>query len=146
MAPLDAALTLAQRHAPAAMIGEYLNLDVPRALEVFLDVDAAVAKRFLRFTLRGVECVLDLRIARPEPHALAAAARHRFEQHRVAQALGLGLGFRGVAQRRRRPRNDRHAGSLHPAPGFRLVAHGADRTRRRTDEDEPVLDAPFGEP
>src|SRR5688572_16381805 len=99
MAPLDAAFALAQRGDAAAMIGEDLNLDVTRPLEVFLDVDAAVAERLLRLALGGVECVLDFSIAGHEPHALAAAARHGFEQHRVAQALGLPLRFPGVAQR-----------------------------------------------
>src|SRR5204862_4306899 len=38
MAALNAALALAQRDHPAPMVGENLDLDVPRALEILLDV------------------------------------------------------------------------------------------------------------
>jgi len=45
VAPLDAALPLAERGDTAAVIGQNLDLDVPRPLEILLDVQGAVAER-----------------------------------------------------------------------------------------------------
>ena len=44
MPPLDRALALAQVHDVAVMVAEDLQLDVPRVLEVLLDVDVAARR------------------------------------------------------------------------------------------------------
>ena len=52
--PLDRALALAEVHDRAVMIAEHLELDVPRVLDVFLDVDVADAEGRFRFALGGL--------------------------------------------------------------------------------------------
>ena len=73
-----------------------------------------------------------------DPHPLAAAARRRLHEQRVAE---LARRARTISCRRadrlRRAGDDRHAGRLHPGARGRLVPHQLDRLGRRADPDEP---------
>ena len=79
------------------------------------------------------------------PHALAAAARDRLDENRIADLVGL------LAQEIRLlpgaviARHDRHAGLLHQGLGGILQAHGPDGGGGRADEDDAVLRAGLGE-
>src|SRR5712671_6921401 len=126
MAPLDAAFPLAERGDATAVVRQNLDLDVPRSLEVLLDVDAAVAERLLRLATRRLERAFDFPVTRDVTHPFASAPRDRFQHHRIAEALRLAPRFRGIAQRRRRAGDDGNAGGLHAAPRFSLVAHRTD--------------------
>ncbi len=55
MAALDAALALAQAHHVAVLVGQYLELDVARALDELLHVEIAVAEGRRGFRLRCSE-------------------------------------------------------------------------------------------
>ena len=137
MAALDAALAFAERHHAAPVVGENLDFDVPRPLQIFLDVHRAVPKRLLRFPARRLKGAFDFTIIGDDAHAFPAAARRRFEQDGIAEPLGFGARFEVIAQRRRRARDHRHACGLHPAACLGLVPHRLDRRSRRSDEDEP---------
>ena len=137
MAALDAALAFAERHHAAPVVGENLDFDVPRPLQIFHDVHRAVPKRLLRFPARRLKGAFDFTIIGDEAHAFPAAARRRFEQDGIAEPLGFGARFEVIAQRRRRARDHRHACGLHPAACLGLVPHRLDRRSRRSDEDEP---------
>ena len=63
MPPLNAAFALAQAHHVAEGVGQHLELDVPRALDVFFHVECAVAEGSSRFALRGVEQLRQLFLA-----------------------------------------------------------------------------------
>ena len=52
VAALDGAVALAQVHAVAVLVGQHLELDVPRVLHVPLQVHLAVAERRLRLLRR----------------------------------------------------------------------------------------------
>ncbi len=70
------------------------------------------------------------------PHALAAAAGHRLDQHGIAD-LGRALGEElGVLLAAVIAGHHRHAGLLHHALGGVLQPHGAHGGGRRPDEDE----------
>src|SRR6267143_3346839 len=136
MAPLDAALALAERRDPAAVVRENLDLDVPRPVEVFLDVHAAVAESLLRLAPGGLEGAFDLRLIGDEAHSLPTSPGDRLQHHRKAEALRLAPRLGRVAERGHGAGDDRDAGGLHAAPRFRLVPHRADRRGRRPYEDE----------
>src|SRR2546425_61138 len=89
MAPLDAALPLAKRGDAAAVVGENLDLDVPRPLEVFLDVHAAVAERLQGLAPGSLERALHVGVIGDQAHSLAAAPRDRLQHDGIAEALGL---------------------------------------------------------
>ena len=93
-------------------VAEHLDLDVPRGVDRLLEVERVVAERRLRLGGRGRERVLELERVVHEPHALAAAARGRLQQHRVAE-----LERRLARVRDRRAavgaRHERHARGAH---------------------------------
>ena len=55
MPALDRALALAEVHDRAVLVAEDLELDVPRRLDVLLDVDVADAEGGLGLTLRRLD-------------------------------------------------------------------------------------------
>ncbi len=98
---------------PTVPVGENLDFDVTRPLEILLDQHAAVAEGGLRLAHRTGQRRGELRRADDDPHAAAAAACRRLDQDRKADPLGLveqpgrGLVFAVVA------RDDRHSVLLH---------------------------------
>jgi len=69
-------------HAVAVLVGEDLYLDVPRLLDVLLDVDFAIAEGTNRFAARRLECGLELRRGVHQSHAFPAATRSSLDHHR----------------------------------------------------------------
>src|SRR6267378_5448427 len=136
MAPLDAALPLAERDDTAAIVRQNLDLDVPRPLEILLDVDAAVPKRLLRLAPGCLERALDLCLIGNETHSLAAPAGDGLQHHRKAEALGLAPSIGGIRQRRGGTGDNGHSCRLHPPACLRLIPHCPDRGGRRAYEDE----------
>ena len=52
MPPLNRALALAQAHHVAVLVGQNLELDVPRMLDILLHVEIAIAEGRRRLRLR----------------------------------------------------------------------------------------------
>ena len=98
VAALDRAVALAEVDRVAVRVGEHLHLDVPRILQVALDVDAAVREVLLALALRRLERPLRLGRLADELHALAAAARGRLDDERVADLLAEAQHLRDVAR------------------------------------------------
>ena len=86
VASLNRALALPQIERVAVGVAQHLNFDVPRLDDVFLDEDAIVAKRTLRFVAAALEPFPALVVAPGHAQALAAAACARLDHHRVADA------------------------------------------------------------
>ena len=61
VAPLNRAVALAECEHRAVPVGEQLDLDVPRALEVALEEHGVVAERGSRLALRRIDGVVELR-------------------------------------------------------------------------------------
>ena len=145
VAPLDRALALAEMDHRAVVIAENLELDVPRRLDVLLDVDVGDAERRLRLALRGLHRVRQLRRRPHDAHAAAAAAGRRLHDHRIADLLRELERLLLVVDRAVAARENRHAGLLHHAARARFVAHQADRLRIGPDELDVARLAHFGE-
>jgi len=103
------------------------------------------SRYFSTYALRRLEGGLDLSCFADEPHPFAAATGDGLEEHRVTEALRFALRLHMVGHRPCRARHDRHAGGLHAAACFGLVAHRADGGGGRTDERQPCLRDGFGE-
>ena len=129
----------------AVLVGEDLNFDVPWRRNVFFDQHAAGAESRLsladRRCKRGIEFVAPLDAA----HPATAAAGRRFDQHRIADLVGLLLEEFAVLPFAVIAGHDRHARLLHQRLGAILKAHGADRRGRRPDKDQTGARARFGE-
>src|SRR5579871_2192454 len=87
MPPLDRALALAQVDDRPVMVAEDLELDVPRRLDVLLDVDVGHAEGRLGFALRRLHRVRQLARRADDAHAAPAAAGRRLDDDRVADFL-----------------------------------------------------------
>ena len=87
--PLQRAVALEEMDDVAMRVGEDLDLDMARRQDVFLDQHAGVAEGGLRLALGAVERGVEIGAPLDTPHALAAAARHRLDQHRIADLVGL---------------------------------------------------------
>ncbi len=145
VAALHRAVALEQIHAIAVAVAEDLDLDVARALQIFLDQYVLVAEAGGRLALARRQGVEEVLAPLHRAHALAAATGRGLDQHRVADPVRLQLeevGFLLIAVIAGR---ERHAGLLHQLLGFRLAAHGADGRHRRADENQAVLRAGLGE-
>src|SRR5919198_6295010 len=137
MTALDRAVALAEVDDVALGVGEDLHFDVPRILEVTLDVDGRVREVRLAFPPRGLESARRPVGAGDDLQALAASARGCLDRERPAELLAeahdlvRGLDLLGGA------RHDRNACGAHLLTGRGLRAHGLDGVGRRTDPDQP---------
>ena len=141
MAALDGAVALAQVDDVAVRVGEYLHLDVPRIDDQLLDVHVGIGEVRLPLPPRRLEGPGGAVRRLDDLHALAAAARGRLDQQRIADRLAELEQLLDRDNRVGRAGDDRDARVLHRPTRPRLLAHQLDRGRRRTDPDEPrVLD------
>ena len=145
VAALDRAVALAEVDHVAVRVGEHLDLDVARVLEVALEVDAVVGEELLALAGGALEGLLEVVGRHRDAEALAAAAARRLAGDRVADLLGLLARRLDVRGRLGRAGHDRHAGLGHDLARPRLRAHRLDRLRRRADEDDAGLGAGAGE-
>jgi hypothetical protein len=89
VATLDRAVALPEVDHVALRVGEDLDLDVARVLEIALEVDAVVAEELLALAGGALEGLLHLLLVHRHAEALAAAAPGRLAGDRVADLLGL---------------------------------------------------------
>ena len=136
MAPLDRAVALAQVDDVPVRVGEDLDLDVARVLEVALEVDAVVREELLALARGALERFFELVLGHGDAKALAASSARGLAGDRVADLLGGLLRGFGVRRRLGRARNDRDARVLHDLARLGLRAHGLDRGGGRADEDD----------
>src|ERR1700736_113310 len=99
MAPLDAALALAQDLHVAVLVGEYLKFDVTRAADELLNVSVGRTERRACLLLRLHEQSWQFGCTVRHTHPAAAAARGGFNNYRVpdrfrrSQRFLLGLNY-----------------------------------------------------
>ena len=122
---LNRAVALAEGDDLAVPVGEQLDLDVARPLDVALVVDGVVAERGFRLAAGGLRRLLELGRLANDAHAAAASAGGCLDDQRVADLVRLTRGEHG------------HAGLVRDSLRLELVAALAQRVRRRPDEDEP---------
>ena len=146
MAALERTIALAEMDHVALRIGDNLELDVAGLFKILLQVHLARAERGLALGASEREQARQLACVAHDPHPLAAAARRRFDQHRITDRLGVRL---RIAQLRDAgafaARQHRHAGALHDPARARLIAHQADMAGARPDEPQSGAMAGFGE-
>ena len=135
VATLDRAVALAEVDDVAVRVGEHLHLDVPRVLEVPLDVDRRVGEVRLPLAPGRRERRLRLVGRGDHLHPLAAAAGRRLHEQRVAELLPERDDLLCRVDRIGRAGDDRHACRLHAGARGGLVSHQLDRLGRRADPD-----------
>ena len=122
-------------------VGHELDLDVARRRHELLHEQPVVSKRLLGLVRREGEALGDLARVAGHAHALAAAARARFEHDRVADVLGDGDGVLRRLDDSIKTRDHAHAGLFGNSLRLDLVAHGVDRRGRGAHESNTRLGA-----
>ena len=117
-------------------VPQHLHLDVPSAFDELLDIEPAIAEGRERLRLRLRHQVMKLLGRARDADAAAAAARRRLDHHGKADLLRHGERRLRRVQPAAAARNRGHARCRRRFPGGDLVAHQADRLRRRPHEDE----------
>ena len=95
MPPLHRAVALAEREDGSGGIGQQLDLDVARALEVPLAVERAVAEGAFCLAFGGSERVLELGRRADDPHAAPATPRGSLHEQRESDLLRRAVGEDG---------------------------------------------------
>jgi hypothetical protein len=144
MAALHRALALKKMDGVAVVVAKDLELDVVGMLDQLLQVDAVVAKRVDRLAPRRLQRVGQLAGLGHDAHPLAAAARRRLDEHRIADRFSrcaqVGVGLAGLVAG-----DDGHARRLHRRTRRRLRPHHAHRVPARADEGQPGRSHGVGE-
>src|SRR5215510_4335208 len=134
VASLDGAFAFAQVDDIAVFVAKYLDLDMTRAFDEFLDIDRRVAERRLGFGGSHGEGRAHLFVRGDDAHAFSAAACRSFEHHRIADLSGELSCRYIIGQRFGRAGDDRRARLDGGHAGVGLVAHQFDGFRGRADE------------
>ena len=125
MATLDRAVAFAERDERAGGVGEELDLDVARPLDVALAEHAIVPEGGRRLPLSGCERLFELLGSADDSHSATPAARGGLDDQRVADLLGLSVW------------HDGHAGLSGDLLCGELVAAAAQRLGRRPHKGDP---------
>ena len=134
--PLHRAIALVQVHHVAVAVGENLNLDVPRRLDVPLEEHAPVAERGQCLGRRPGERLPQLTHRPHDAHAAAAAAHRRFEHDRHPELLRELLRLFDVIRGIVGTRDQGQAALFGEGLGDHLVAHLRDGLAPGSDEDD----------
>ncbi len=146
VAALHGAIALAKMDAQTDGVEEDLDLDMAAPFDEPLEDQPAVAEGRDRLPARGGQLVRQAAGVTDDSHPLPATAGRRFDQEGVADSL------RGCRERRVRlvgivvAREHRNAERSRQPPRRRLVAHGRDGGRRRTNPGQAGVPDGFGEP
>ena len=144
VAALQRAVALAEVDRGAVAVGQHLDLDVARILDVLLDVDRGVGEVGLALAPRGLERAPGLGRRGDDLHPAPAAAGRGLDRDRPAVAVAE-LDHGRSADLLGRARHDRHARRRHAPARADLGAHRLDRRGRRADPDQPGRLAGAGE-
>jgi hypothetical protein len=145
VAPLHGAVAVAEVYDVAVRVRQHLHLDVPRPLEVALQVHLGPAERGAGLAGRGGQRGVETGGVVHDAHAAPAAAERGLDHDRPADPFGQGPRLRRVGDRARAAGGHRHAARPSDVPGRHLVAHAGDDLRGRSDEHQPRVGDRMGE-
>src|SRR6476661_493151 len=133
VAALNRAVALAERRDAAVLVGEELDLDMARPLEIALAEDRVVAKRGCRLAPRGRKRLVQLLGRTDDAHAAPAASRGSLDEERESDLLGSPA------------RQDGDTGLARRLLCRQLVAARPQRRRGWADPGQPRLEHGLGE-
>src|SRR5690606_38902831 len=139
VAALQRTVAGAEMHGVALAVAQDLDLDVPRLLQVFLDIDGIVAEGALRLGAGGRDGYRHLLVVAGDFHAAPAAAGGGLDDHRITDLIGEPDRLRRRPDLARRSRNHGNAELNRRLLGGDLVAHDLDMVGGGADEGDLVL-------
>ena len=134
MTALAGTVPLAQPHRVPVAVGEHLHLDVAGPAEIALDIDLAVPEGGLSLTPGRFQGGGDIGGAGDDLDSATTTAKRRLDRDRPAVGVAEGDDLGEVGNRLTPARDAGDACTLGSEPSTDLVAHGLDRTGRRSYE------------
>jgi hypothetical protein len=145
VAALQRAVAVAEPQRRAVRVAQYLDLDVPRMFQEFLEIEVGIGEGTACFGAGDRKRIGQLGLASHHAHAAATAAARGLDDDRVADRRGHPAdSLRIVRQGTLGAGNAGNAGGVHSPLGGDLVAHGADGSGTGTNEDEAAGFRPLG--
>ncbi len=142
--PLQRAVALAEMDRAATAVTEYLDLDVTRLLQIFLQIDRGIAEGRFGFVGSRLKRKREVVGGMGDLHAASAAPGRSLHQKGKTDLLGDCHGVVVGADCAVRARHHGNAKALCGLLGLDLVAHQADVLRLRSDEMQIVIGEDFG--
>jgi len=139
VAALDAAFALVEVKNVAVLVAEYLDLDVARIEDEFLDEHAVIAEAAEPLALGRLEAFAHVLLSVGQPHALAAATRAGLHHHRIADFRRNPHRVFGILDLADETGDDIHARFFRQLLALDLVPHRRDGVHRRADEGDVLL-------
>ena len=134
MTSLEGAIPLTQMNDTSVGVRHHLDFDMPRFLDVLLDVDIGVLECDFRLATGSLESLAKGGFVPRDSHPPAAASGHRFDQYRESNLARHNQRFLLICDHSWRTRDHRYSDLLRQFPGGSLVAQLTDILHRRPDE------------
>src|SRR3989338_2678309 len=122
MPPLDCAIPLSEVDYMSEFIRQDLNLDMPRPLDIFLDINIGIPKCQFCFLLCGHKCADKSNVIMTNPHPFSSPACRGLDNNRVLQSFGNLYRLFLCLYNRIAARYDGDADFLHGLPRSHLIA------------------------
>ncbi len=139
VAALDRAVALAEVQLVAVIVDDDLSFDVPRILQVLLDVHGRIPEVSVGFSGSTLERLVDVARRTHDAETLAAATVSRLDGHGKPHLVPKPGDFTGCPEGLERPGHGGHLGLFGCETGRDLVTHHCDRRGRWADPDHPGL-------
>src|SRR6185369_13996802 len=130
MAALNRALALAEVNTLAILVRKHLYLDVPRLLDITLNVNTAVVERCRGFGRRRLERFPELFLRTHDAHTASTTAGRSLDDHGITNLARNLAAFFFRRNAAGAARHDRQARFVHRTARFDLVAHQTNDVRR----------------
>ena len=145
MAALNRAVAFIEMQGVARFVGNALDLDVARLLDVLFHIERAVLECRLSLCAGGGERRMQADVVVRDAHAAAATAGGGLDDHGVTDLVGYFDGLIFVGDFALGAGDDRYAGGLGDFPSADLVAQAAHGLGRRADEGDTAFATDLGE-
>ena len=136
--PLDRAFAFVQIENIAMLVAQYLDFDMARVQDEFLNKHAVIAETVQPLALGRLEPFAHVRFIIGKPHPLAAAAGAGLHHHRIADFRRNPNRMFGVVDLTDKAGDDIDASLHRQLLGLDLVAHGGNRVHRRADKSDAL--------
>ena len=137
---LDGTFTLKQMDDIAVLVGQDLDLNMTRLLQILFDVNGLISKVSFCLACCSFECLFQFLFIPDDPHPFASATRCCLQQHRKTNLI---FGFQQPLFVTCKTFCDWNTTLFCKSPGFNLVTHHLHRMGRGTNEDDPCFVAGF---
>src|SRR3989338_6913003 len=129
---------------PSVFIAQNLDLNMPRLLDIFLDINIGIAEIRLSLSLGSHQPRSQTDVIVANPHTFTAASGSSLDDNRITYALGNFYRLILILYGGQTPGHYRDSAFTHGLAGLHFITHKTDIFRGRPDKGYPAGFADFG--